>query len=234
MKKILITGWIICLTSIFALAQTQSFEVFDKAVKDQQGGFNGNKENLSRIFNEERHRLHDSFEPELLKYLDRDVEKHYWIGYFLSWKGYLHGSPPLPELVFRIRRKGFELLAGQEDNESLGRKITFLRHLAIDSYLLGKKDLAIQYKKQVNPILKKNDEIGAYVGAMTEFEYCIYDNLEKNPANCREETEKPKEKIILAGFINSKALYLPKPKYPKESRKKEALGPGSGKGITWF
>ncbi len=86
MRKILLIGWIICFASIYSFAQNKSFEVFDKAVKEQKGGFSGNKEYLSKIFNDERNRLGDNFETELWKYIGDDIEKHYWLGLSLFEK----------------------------------------------------------------------------------------------------------------------------------------------------
>lgn len=186
MRKVLAVSFIICFVSIFAFAQSQSFEILDKAVKAQSYGFNGNQEKLAAIFNQERIRLGENFEPELWKYLGEDVEKYYWISFFLVWKGYLQGNKPLPELAFKIRQSGVELIGNTADKENLGRKITFLRDMAVASYLSGKHHLAVKYKKQAALIFKKYDDIGAYVGATTEFENCIYDNLEKDTSVCRE------------------------------------------------
>lgn len=224
MRKFIYIGLIISFVSIAAFAQTQPFKDFSETVKNQSGGFNGNNENLSSIFNQERIRLGENFETELWKYLGEDVEKYYWISAYLDWKGYLHGSAPLPELAFKIRQRGVELIGNTEDKENLGRKITFLRDLAIASYLSGNRDAAVEYKKRTTPIYQKYDDIGAYVGATTEFAYCIYNNLEKDASICREDEVQPKETIINGGILNGKATSLPFPKYPQAARKDKASG----------
>ncbi len=202
---------------MICFAQSKSFEVFDNAVKTEKGGFSGNKENLSKVFNRERIRLGEDFEAELWKYLGENVEKYYWISSFLDWKGYLHGNTPLPKLAFEIRKRGVELLVNTEDMTNLGRKITFLRDMAIASYDSGKFDTAIEYKKQATAIYEKCEDIGAYVGATSPLRHCIFKNLEKDPNICKENENQPKETIVSSGIINGKATSLPTPKYPPEA-----------------
>ena len=93
------------------------FIIFEKAIKDERGGSAGNKERLSTVFNAERKRLGDRFESELMTWLGSDVERHYWISFFLESESYLHGSKPLLHL---------SLLVKQQDSieSSLSRKIT--------------------------------------------------------------------------------------------------------------
>lgn len=224
MKKIPLILFTICFAALFSFAQSKPFEKFDRAVEMEKGGFDGNKENLSRIFNEERIRLGESFESELWNYLGADVEKHYWISSFLVWKDYLHGSKPLPDISFNIKERGIELIGNTDDKENLGRKITFLRDLSIASYRAGKLDRAIAYKNRAAQIYAAVDDIGAYVGATTKLDNCIYDNFEKDASICREYLTSPTEKIINGGIISGKALSLPQPKYPKEARKAKIEG----------
>lgn len=223
MKKFIYICFTICFVSVFASAQNQPFETFSKAVKEQSGGFSGNKENLSTVFNQERIRLGENFETELWKYLENDVEKHYWIGFFLSSKSYLHENPPLPKLAFEIRRKGLELLENKNDKKSVGRKVVFSRLLAVAAQKFGKQDLAINYKNNAESLLSKNEELSVYITAMSDYDLCIYKNLEKDSSFCKED-DKPKEQIIIGGIINGRAIELPKPDYPKEVRKKKISG----------
>lgn len=89
---------------------TAPFADLDRQVKEQAGGWDGDKSVLSPIFDKERRRLADGFVPELLKYLEGDVEKHYWVSSFLEWPGYLHGNKPLPHLSLLIRQQALALL----------------------------------------------------------------------------------------------------------------------------
>lgn len=223
MRKFIYICFTVCFVSVFVSAQSQPFETFSKAVKEQRGGFSGNKENLSTVFNQERIKLGENFETELWKYLGSDVEKHYWISFFLSSKSYLHGNTSLPELAFEIRRKGLVLLENKDDKKSLGRKVVFSRQLAVAAQKFGKQDLAINYKNNAESLLSRNEELSAYITSMSEYDLCIYKNLEKDSSFCRED-DTPKEKIISSGFINSKARELPNPDYPKELKKRKVSG----------
>lgn len=199
-----------------SLAQTKPFAAFDKVIKEQKGGFSGNKEYLSKIFNDERNRLGDEFETELWKYLGDDVEKHYWLNFFVESDSYLHGNKSLPELAFKIRQKAIDLLGKKSDKRSLGRKVTLNREQAIYYHNTDKRDLAIKSKNTAEAILKENDEISAYVGGMTRLDKCIYSNLESDTSFCEKESQKPIETIVSSGYVNGAAIELPQPENPQK------------------
>lgn len=201
------------------IAQDKPFARFVKAVKEESGGFAGNKENLSRFFNEERIRLGTNFETELWKYLGDDAEKHYWISGFLTWKSYLHGNEQLPELAFQIRLKGLRLLEKRKDDRSLGRIVTMGRQLAVSAKLVGRQDDAQQFRDNVEKILAKHgDDLAAYLGARSEFDVCVYENIAGSIEKC-DPNPPPKEKIISAGWMNSRALNFVVPAYPDTTAK---------------
>jgi hypothetical protein len=114
MRKVVTASVFTCLLAICVLAQSKPFEDFRKAVKAEPGGFAGNKGKLSKVFNDERVRLGDTFETELWQYLEKDPEKHFWIALFIDSKSYLHGNAPLPELAFKIRNRSLELLGNDK------------------------------------------------------------------------------------------------------------------------
>ena len=122
MRKVITLCFLICFASLYSFAQNKPFENFDNAVKSEKADFSGNKENLSKVFNQERIQLGDNFETELWKYLGDDIEKYYWLNLFVESDSYLHGNKPLPELAFRIRQKGLELIDKKNDKKSLGQK----------------------------------------------------------------------------------------------------------------
>lgn len=218
MRKIVITFFLICCASVFCFAQLKPFTDFDKAVKEEKGGFSGNKENLSKIFNDERNRLGENFEVEFWKYLGDDIEKHYWLNSFIESDSYLHGNKPLPEMAFKVRQKGLELLAKKNDKKSLGRKVTLNRRQAIYYHNIGKRDLAVKSKITAEDILKESDEISAYVGGFTRLSKCIYSNLEGDTSFCEEEAKKPIETIVASGYVNGSAVELPQPENPQKLR----------------
>jgi hypothetical protein len=185
MKRIFLMGVLIVSAALCALAQNKPFSTIDEFLEKRGGDFNNRKE-IVTLFNRERVRLGENFEKELWKYLGEDLDKHYWISSFIEWEGYLQGNPPLPELAFKIKLRGVGLIGETDDKPKLGAKITFLRDLAVASYRAGNLKQALKYKKQAAPLYRKSDDIGAYVGATTEFENCLYNNLEKDPKICRE------------------------------------------------
>jgi hypothetical protein len=185
MRKIFLMCVLIAAAAICASAQNKPFSSIDDFLEKNGGDFN-NREEIVKLFNQERTRLGRNFEKELWKYLGKDVDKHYWISSFVEWEGYLQGNPPLPELSFKIKKRGVKLIGETDDKSKLGAKITFLRDLAVASYRAGKQKQALKYKSQAASLYEKFDDIGAYIGATTEFEKCIYDNLEKDPRICKE------------------------------------------------
>lgn len=106
------------LMSVVVSHAQQPFSTFEKAVKDERGGWAGNQEHLSTVFDAERRRLGDRFETELLKWLGNDPEKHYWISYFLESESYLHGNKPLPHLSLLVKQQGLVLVRDKDDEES--------------------------------------------------------------------------------------------------------------------
>lgn len=216
MKKIVYICFVICFASLFSLAQDSTFESFDKAVKNERGGFSGNKENLSKVFNQERIKLSDNFEAALWKYLGNDFEKHYWLSFFVESVSYLHGNKPLPELAFRIRQKALELLGEKEDKKSLGRKVTLIRKQTIYYHNVGNRELAKENKTTAESILKGNDEVSVYVSGMTQLDKCIYTNLEGDTSSCEKESQKTIELIVSSGYVNSSAIELPQPENPQK------------------
>ncbi len=209
--------------SVAAIGQTQPFDDFRKVLKDEPGGFAGNKEKLSGIFAEERKKLGDRFETELWNYLGRDPDKHYWLAFFVASKSYLHGNDPLPELAFKIRSRGVELLKDRNDNGSLGRKVTMYRMLAVSAKLTGKQDEAVRFHDAAESILRKGNDLGAFLGGRSQYDICVYDNVVGSVADCKE-ADVPKERTISAGWLNSRAVALADAVYPAElkDRRKQA------------
>jgi hypothetical protein len=188
MKKIFLIGVFILSAALCAAAQEQAakpFSSLDRFIEKSGGEFN-NREEIVTLFNRERVRLGGDFEKEVWKYLGKDVEKHYWISSFVEWDGYLQGNPPLAELSFKIKKRGVKLIGETDDKEKIGAKVTFLRDLAIASYRAGKLKSAIKYRRRAMPFYEKYDDLGLYVGATSEYDYCIFDNLEKDPRVCQE------------------------------------------------
>lgn len=210
MRKVVIASVFIGLLAICGLAQSEPFEDFRKAVKAEPGGFAGNKGNLSKVFNDERIRLGESFETELWRYLEDDPDKHFWIAFFIDSKSYLHGSTPLPALAFKIRKRSLELLGN--DKRSRGRRVSVLRELAIASKLTGDQEQALRFRDKAEELVKDRD-LSPYIPGRTRYDICIYENITGSISSCNE-NEAPPERIITGGWLNSRALQLPQAIYP--------------------
>ncbi|MGI8469174.1 MAG: hypothetical protein ACR2N3_12055 [Pyrinomonadaceae bacterium] len=187
MKKILLVGLVICFTSIFSFAQTKSFSAIDEFLTNNGGSFD-NRDEIVTLFNKERVRLGGDFETELWKYLGKDVRKYYWTSAFLEDKDYSQDKKPMPKLAYEVKLRGTEIPVDKDDVEGLGMKVTLLRDAAIKSSLDGNRELAIKYKKRATEIMEKNNLAAmGVIGATTEFDQCIYDNLEKDTSMCKKD-----------------------------------------------
>jgi TonB family protein len=245
MKQSLFICLTVCVFAVFAVAQSDAppfpvrqypFHLFDKAVNEEVG-FNGDKSKLSRDFSYERSQLGDIFEVELWKYLGNDVEKHYWIGSFLTSKSYLHADKPLPLLAFSVWQNGIKLTKDKEDEENVKRRYSLMILASVLADKIGKKDIAVVYKNEIELLQKEKPEIvGGSFPAMYKNELCIYNNIGKDTSICKEEIEPQnlKEIIFSGGVLNGKAIELPKPIYPEKGKKKNAYGKVTVKVIIDF
>lgn len=220
----------VVLATVTVRAQAPSvapFAKLEQQVRAQQGGWDGDKSILSAVFDQERRRLGDRFESELLKYIAGDAEKHYWISAFLEEPDYLHGSQPLPHLSLLVMEEGLDLLRDKTDQESLGLSLSLNVIAAVLSQKLGLKGLAISHKAAAERRLVANSDWKAYFPAMSEDEFKIYDAIPSSMKSVRSSLtadkieDRPKARIS-GGVLNGRATKLPLPVYPVTSR--EASG----------
>lgn len=232
MRATLATFLLLCLTLSVVQAQTAAttpFAEFEKQVRAEPAGFAGNKERLSTFFNEERKHLGDRFEAELLKYIGSDVEKHYWISFFLESESYLHGSKPLPHLSLLIKQQGLALLAGKTDEESRGRTVGLSATAAVLSEQLGFRALAVSHKDRVDLLLAESAGLNVYFPGMLNEERAIYRAI---PSSVRgavfssdgaQDESEPKA-TVSAGILNGKGINKAVPTYPPDARSARASG----------
>ncbi len=203
------------------------FAKLEQQVRAQQGGWNGDKSILSTLFDQERRRLGDRFESELLKYIAGDAEKHYWISAFLEEPDYLHGSKPVPHLSLLVMEEGLYLLRDKSDQESLGLSLSLNVIAAVLSQKLGFKSFAISHKDAAERPLAADSDWHAYFPAMSEADLRIYDAVPSNIKRVRsslpsdDSPDRPTTRIS-AGVLNGRATKLPLPVYPASVR--EASG----------
>jgi TonB family protein len=232
MSKRITPSLALILLSAFVLHSQQSsnppFSTLEKAIKDERGGWAGNKQHLSTVFDAERKRLGDGFETELLKWLGNDPEKHDWISYFLEHEGYLHGNRPLPHLSLLVKQQGLILVRDKDDEESRQFVLRFSVTAAILSSELGFTALASSYKNEAEGLLLRQPELEMSIGAGSEADRRRYDEIEsavqrKTPILVSDPNPPPKA-TISGGILNSRSLNNVKPSYPKAAHEAGASG----------
>ena len=222
----LITALVV-MTAIPAFSQKvvpAPFAELERQVKTQLGGWDGDKRILSRLFDNERHRLGDQFEVELLNFVAGDPERHYWIAVFLEEPAYLHGSKPLTQLSLKLMVQGIGLLrGGNPDEENAGQMLAFNVLAAVLSQKLGLRDQATQHKSEAELALAKNPDLRLYYPAMSEEYAKIYDGVAGEFKEVRtslpasQDSDRPKTRLS-AGVLNGRATNLPRPAYPAALR----------------
>ena len=200
------------------------FAALEKAVKEERWA--GNKERLSKVFDDERRRLGAQFESELLKWLGNDPARHYWVSIFIETESYLHGNTRLPQLSLLIKEQGLELVRDNSDDESLGYIVGLSVTAATLSAELGLESLSISHKSVAQAMLQVNPLLGGNVPAMSETEWKRYDaiNAPAAPKNPKVVVDDGSAAPVMGGILNGRALKLPKPEYPRAARHTGASG----------
>ena len=216
------------------------FAELDNQLKSQ-GGWGLDNQRLAELFNVGRKRLGDRFEPELMKYLGQDLEKHYWISAFLEAPTYLQGATPLPHLSLLIKQQAISLLEGKEDNQSLSNTVRLSVTAAVLSEQLGLRELAVSYKVKAERLIRKKEELGASFPAMVEEERKLYESLPPHNeagANKYQPTwrvtetahdsssgaPRPKKINVSGGVLQEQAIKKVQPAYPPDARAARVSG----------
>lgn len=198
MRKLLGVIFVLAFSALPALAQNNqcAFYQLDQQVAKEPGGFAGDKQKLSTLFNAERIRLGKNFEPELLQYLGSDVDRHYWISAFLEVPSYLHGNQPLRHLSLLIKQQGLSLLRGQTDQESLGSVVSLSVTAAVLSEDLGLHSLAAAYKADAEKLIAADEDFGGWFPAMDDYGRCLYTTIGTNKRCTKTADEEPAKAVI--------------------------------------
>lgn len=234
MKKsfVLILLSLIVNLNIFAQSTNSPFSLLDKRVKEEQGGWAGSKEDFSKIFRAERARLGDTFESELLKYLGTDIDKHYWVSYFLVSPSYLQSDKPLPHLALLIKQQALSLLRNKTDEDRLGDTLTLSVTAAILSESLGLHALADVYKRDAQTILAKSSDFEAWFPGLDQYDRCLYNIIGKRRDGktppCKQEdaasSNTPRIIRVARGILEKRAISKPEPVLPDEAKQKGISG----------
>lgn len=153
------------------------FAVLDRQVRRQKGGWAGWKPPLATLFNAERARLGTDFQTELLKYVDNDFDKLYWVSVFLTDREYLEGNEPLPQLSLYLKHRALTLIGGRTDRESLGYAVRLRVGAAVLSETLGLHPLAAVYKSEAERMISENAELRQSFPDLTPDERKLYDSI---------------------------------------------------------
>jgi Gram-negative bacterial TonB protein C-terminal len=199
------------------------FAAFTKEVMGTSQRWAGEKHSLSKMFDDERRRLGDRFETELLKWLGDDPEKHYWVSLFIESDSYLHGNKRLPELSLLLKQQGLSLVQDKSDDQSRGYVIGLSITAAILSDELGLRSLASHYKWTAERLLGSDPSLAGHIPAMSEAERRRYDDI-KSVIRREVTTDLPRRAPITGGILNGKAIKLVKPTYPRAAREAGASG----------
>jgi TonB family protein len=204
------------------------FASLERAVKEEEGGWAGDKRQLSTVFDAERKRLGDRFESELLKWLGTDPERHYWISGFLEEESYLHGSKRLPHLSLLVIQQGLALVEGKDDRESLGYVVRLSITAAILSDELGFSSLASSYKNEAEAQLLRRPDLSVFVPAGSETELRRYDGVKssvtrKMTSVAGDGNQQPAARVS-GGILNNRALNKIMPVYPASALEAGASG----------
>lgn len=224
------------------IGQTQEGSPFielDRQVKSQ-GMWGLDNQRLAELFNLGRKRLGARFEPALMKYLGRDVDKHYWISAFLEAPTYLQGAPPLPHLSLLIKQQALAFLEGKKDYNSLSDVVRLSVTAAVLSEQLGLHELAVSHKARADQLIQKTPELSASVPGMAEEERKLFDALspqnagakavklqpnwkaaeadDANPSGAKSGVAIPKRINVSGGVLQEYATKKVQPTYPAEAR----------------
>ncbi len=210
---VLLLGFIFCAN---ASAQGRPFETFDKAIKEEKSGFDGDKGRLSLAFSTDRKNLGSQFESELWKYLNDDIDKHYLAGLFLQSPTYLHDLVALPQLALTVWSNALKL----KGNVAVDRRFTLLVLSSVLAAKLNQQDVAMRFKVEAVKIAEADAKNDLGFPRMNEYERCLYENIDADPTRCTilKDVDPAKE------IIDGAALELPQPHYPDDLKKKKIRG----------
>jgi hypothetical protein len=173
----------VCLATlmILAIGCPAAAQVPDKAAPSAFATLIGRCEGTPAVIEGERKRLGARIEAELLAYLGKDVEKHYWIGGCIS-SCYQPGDRALQSLALLIEQQALSLLRGTGDEASLDKAVGLHVFAAVQSERLGFHGLAISHKTQAEALVAENPILDGGYPAMSADGWKTYQSLPKQPS----------------------------------------------------
>ena len=176
-----ITVFLLCclLSAVYVRASDVPFAKLSDAVNKQWGAWHGSQQALSKLLAAERKRLGDSFQPELMKFLGDDPEKHYRIAQYLVSEEYLHGAGELPQLALLLQEQGIVLCRKGRGERSDERLVALLVSCSVLSSKQGLHYLARAHKSEVELLCRKKPALESAWPVLSDKEQKIYDAIQK-------------------------------------------------------
>lgn len=176
---ILMFGLYSCATLDETPAKYSTFNDFDNYVK-KTGGWGWNNADKSKVFQEVRNSLKDSFESELLKYIKNDLTRTYWCGIFLGYQENLNKNDVKLKLKIYetgIAVKTFPKSENSKLQNAVARQITMMIVAALLYKKTGNTKRAKELKRDVGRVFAKYPVYEGAFPAMTEEDSKIYESL---------------------------------------------------------
>jgi len=141
-----------------------------------------NNRKVASAFNEDRIRLGDDFETQLMRYLGEDRKKHYWLANYLSSAYYLHGNTPRPHLALLIMQQGIAVCRRSKDIDARASEVSLSVTAALLADELGFSPLARVYKTNAETLMKEKPILVGAKPIMSEENHKRYDGIRMLPA----------------------------------------------------
>jgi hypothetical protein len=168
---------IILLMISFCYGDLIPFERLRNHVDTEFGGWHGNQEFLSNLFNEERKRLGLNFRTQLIEFLGENADAHYQCALYLTSDEYLHKNTPMPDFALMLLEQARVLYSSSDGERAEKSLISVLVYSSVLSQQNGYIYLAKVRKSEVENLLKKNDELKYAWPVLSKEEYQIYLNI---------------------------------------------------------
>lgn len=154
---------LVCLCPAYAREQESGpFAKLGAQASRQWGGWQGSQQALSKAFQKDRDRLGKRFETELLKFVGRDVTKHYKTSLYLVGPQYLHGRKPLPHLALLLKHQAIAICEdpGIQVKLSEGHLVSLHVTAAVLAEQSGFHALAAHHKRSADNLVSADDSLG--------------------------------------------------------------------------
>jgi len=160
MKAYTVLFLIIITGSSFA-QDVKPFSELISQVRKNDGWTLNRRENALLLYRE-RKRLGDKFVPELLKFIDGDIDRHYNAAIFLSEPYYLGKEKPMNETALLIYHQGIALTQRSTDQMKKSDELPLRVFASILSQRMGYKSLAVYHRSMAEILIQSGEYEGCF------------------------------------------------------------------------